>query len=116
MFEAQYLFGGNEVYSPWMSRGGDNMTITADLISKDTSNLEVALYEKNSEDTGDGTAHSGGTLMVTDASGGTPSSKTYTGVKELVRYRIEATGSGTNRVLYRMLTPVWFDAVGATGV
>ena len=32
MFQAQYLFQGQEVYSPWMPRGGDNMRVSADII------------------------------------------------------------------------------------
>lgn len=110
MFEAQYLFGGNSVYSPWMSRGGDNVIITVDVIEQSTSNITIDLFEKNSEDTGDGSAHPSGSFSGT---GVDRFDKEYNGVKELVRYRLTATGSGNNRILFRMLSPVWFDDVTA---
>lgn len=110
MFEAQYLFGGDRVYSPWMSRGADNVVITADVVEDDSSGIVIDLYEKNREDPGPGSAHGDGALTVTSVGRG---DKTYTGVKELYRYRFTAQGSGTNRVLFRMLAPVWFDDVTA---
>lgn len=109
MFEAQYLFTGDEVYSPWMARGGDNVIITVDLISRTGSAaLTISLFDKNSETPGDGGVVSGGNL--TSGGPGTREDKEYNGVLEMVRYKIVAGGSG-DRILFRMLSPVWFDDV-----
>jgi len=56
MFEAQYLLNGDDVYSPWMSRVGDNLLATVDTVGVDGTGtkLEVRVYHKNTEDVGDG--------------------------------------------------------------
>lgn len=119
MFEAQYLFAGDEVFSPWMPRGGDNMIVTVDLIASNSSNVTVEVYQKNSEDTGDGFIHPSenstppGTPTEIDTSTLGPTSETFENVMELVRYKISASGSGTNRILFRMLSIVWYDEVKA---
>ena len=81
MFQAQYLFEGTEVYSPWMPRGGDHMRASVDVIKM----------------TGTGTQ----TLKIQ---------------VRLVRYEFSYNTTGnasTDYVLFRMLDPVWYDAVNA---
>lgn len=119
MFEAQYLFHGDAVFSPWMSRQADNMIATVDLIddSGSSGDIVIEVYQKNSEQTGDGGAHpnedgtSGSPTQLT-TSAVDQKSETFANVMELVRYRIStsATSSG-ERFLFRMLPPVWFDHV-----
>lgn len=109
MFESQYLFGTNSVYSPWMSRSGDNVIVTVDVVENDSSGIVIELFEKNSEDTGPGLAHPDGSFTTTSLRG----DMTYKKVKELVRYKFTAQGTLSNRVLFRMLSPVWFDDVTA---
>lgn len=121
MFEAQYLFGNNTVYSPWMSRSGDNMVVTVDLIAVNGTGMDVTIevYQKNSEQTGDGFAFPNegpGSLTpetVVEDTAGQQESGTFSGVMELVRYKITAGGTGSDYVLFRMLPIVWFDDVKA---
>lgn len=123
MFEAQYLFNDDEVYSPWMPRQGDNMIITVELITNNSSSVTIEVYQKNSEQTGEGFAFpneddGGGTpdpaQTVTESTAGNRESGTYTGVMELVRYKIIGGGSSAgDRILFRMLPIVWFDDVKA---
>ncbi len=111
MFEAQRIFSSEKLFSPWMSRGGDNVIFTADVIyqSDNKPDLSVQLYEKNTEDPGDGTAITGS--ISGDATG--RFFKELKGVKELVRYRftLTSTTAEVDHVLFRMLSPVWFDDV-----
>lgn len=115
MFEAQYIFKGDSVFSPWMARGGDNAIFTADVAGLDgvDSWLEVTAFTKNTEDPGDGTA------LVTGIKGDSigRTNVEYLGLKELVRYQFqvnERSGDGS-RSLFRMLTPVWFNDLDASG-
>ena len=73
----------------------------------------VEVFTKNKEDTSDGTnADSGATtkITLTTATRGTTEwgPSLSPALKELVRYKYTVT---TNWVLFRMLTPVWFNAV-----
>jgi hypothetical protein len=68
-----------------------------------TPGLSTSLLMKNSEDTGDGVIK--GTALETTAVG--RDSKEFTGLDELVRYKFEM--SAGDRVMFRMLSPVWFD-------
>jgi hypothetical protein len=111
MFEAQYLFAGNAVYSPWMARQGDSIRVTLDVVKFNSpSNLTVTLFEKNTETTGDGLAHGGAAITAT-AVGRTTAE--YSAVLELVRYKFSVTGSAGTSALFRMLSPVWWDDVDA---
>lgn len=111
MYEAQYLFGGDAVYSPWMPRRGDNVRITLDLISRTggSSNLRVDVFEKNSEDVGPGTL----TGVEIDTSDIGRTEREHTAMKELVRYRFTGPSTATDYVQFRMISVIWFDAVGA---
>jgi len=107
MFDAQLLFPGAagaalSFYSPWFPRQGDN--------------LRVTVFTKNNEDTGDGSDADAGTSIVASATGRSTAEWTSgtAGLKELVRYKysVQSTGTGaTDWVLFRMLTPVWFNTV-----
>ena len=114
MFSAQYLPSGATVFSPWFERQGDFLRATADLAQLGSgAQLVVEVFTKNKEDTSDGTnADSGATtkITLTTATRGTTDwgPSLSPALKELVRYKYTVT---TNWVLFRMLTPVWFNAV-----
>lgn len=118
MFQGQYLFNGDTVYSPWIPRGGDNLTYSADLIAQNTSELKVEVYTKNPEDIGDGDLITATEGSMTSSGLGPfsetiASTKTATeGIEELVRFKFTPTTSTAGHyVLFRMLDPVWFDSV-----
>lgn len=114
MFESQYLFQGDSVYSPWMSRQGDFMRPifqAASLSANTDAGLEV--FHKNSEDAGPGTLAS--TTKVTASDAGYATAE-FSSLKELVRYKFfctvrKGTSASDQNVLFRTLSPVWFDAV-----
>lgn len=113
MFQAQYMFNGDEVLSPWMARGGNRARFMADLIEAVDARVEVRLYHKNRDETGPGTGVGPTILLGTLGLG----ARTAAGLKEMVRYHIKcASTSGSPQdydyVLFRMLSPVWFDDVG----
>ena len=113
MFQAQYLFKGNAVYSPWMPRQADNITFSAEVVARTSgSSLTVALYEKNKEDTGDGSPVASASFTISSE---TSDSYTASGVKEMIRYKYSAAGTGaSDYVLFRSLDPVWADNVEFT--
>ena len=116
MFDAQLLMSDGVsptvVYSPWMARGADNAVFTVELIAMESGGkITVDVFHKNSEDVGDGTVFSGVSL-VRNSEG--RSSDTWSGLKELVRYRIKCQSDFIDSpawILFRMLSPVWFDDV-----
>ncbi|MCB9915617.1 MAG: hypothetical protein H6828_10785 [Planctomycetes bacterium] len=89
-----------------MPRGGDYMLATVELIAGNGS-ITVNVHTKNREDTGNGTAVSGSL----SPSGVGRDTDEFTSLKELVRYEFVAGGTTSQWVLFRMLEPVWFDAV-----
>jgi hypothetical protein len=100
----QTLNAGDTVYSPWFPQQAENCVFRADLIDTTGSpTLTISIFHKNVEDTGDGSSNSSFAAM---SSAGV-ASKQATGLKQLVRFKYAATGTGT--VLFRMLTPVWYD-------
>ncbi len=109
MFQAQLLLSGQTVYSPWFARGGDYVRVTLDLIaaSSGVDKLKVEVFTKNREEATDG-AVATGTAIDTATVG--RSSTEYSVLKELVRYKFTPGGTGQN-FLFRMLAPVWLDAV-----
>ena len=125
MFESQVIHSGNTVFSPWFPRGGDYLIASADVSDSSSSSptLTIQVFTKNREDTGDGTDASATTGTKIDYTsgatgiqhdewpGGTGASD---GIKELVRYKFSVTGgTASDWFLFRMLPPVWFDAVKA---
>jgi len=121
MFESQKLVAKSAPYrvlSPWFPRGGDNVTLTLDLVELyGNPRLTVRAFTKNSEDPGDGTdADSVTPTMIAAGSPGQVSASWEGKVGELVRYEFEiehedVTGAPGDWVLFRMLPPVWFDDV-----
>ena len=117
MFEAQYLVTddprtGGSVDGPWFRRSADRIRYTLDLVDVTSATLEVALFHKNEEDPGNGSA-TGSAIAFTDTKGRSDAEFT-SGLEELVRYRFTArveTDGDTGYVPFRMLSPVWFDAV-----
>ncbi len=117
MFQGQILNSGSAVYSPWMERAGDYLRATVDLIDLGASGkLRVQVFSKNKSDTTNGTEVNAGTkIELTAASRATEEwgPSTGTGLKELVRYKLtnyETTNTDA-WVLFRMLAPLWFNAV-----
>ena len=111
MFEAQYLFKDDAVYSPWMAREGDTVRGSFDVVELSGVNLEIELVEKNREDTGDGIARA---QKITATTTGIHD-RGWGAVKELVRFRFKAAGGSNNYdyALFRSLTSIWFDSVKA---
>lgn len=120
MFQAQLLMSsaGSVVYSPWFPRQSDNLRAQLEVVAVGSSaTLKVSVLTKNSEETGDGTVISevGGDL---DSGMGVgrhwaefgPSSSP-TGLKELARYKFDPGTTSSGWVLFRMLSPVWFDSM-----
>lgn len=110
------------VYSPWFPRGGDYGIFTVEVASFSASHanfsLSVQMIHKNSDEVGD-TGSGGGTVgsafSVVSTGGPRTSSDITAGFKELVRYKFTlqyiTTGTGTNWAIFRMLPPIWYDAV-----
>lgn len=99
------------LFSPWLNRSADNAVFTYEEIQLGGSStqLEVKVYTKNTEETGDGSARS-----ETFASVGSSSVKTarFNGLEEMVRFRFRVHSGSigeTNFAIYRMLEPTWFD-------
>lgn len=115
MFDGQYLFSGDAVYSPWMQRSADYTRVTLEAIELSAQTVgAVQLFHKNTEDVGPGTAVS--TDLVRALSVGITSGY-YEGLKELVRYRFSCLGPSTDDyMLFRMHSPVWFNAVAVPDV
>ena len=115
MFQGQYLFNGDVVWSPWMKRGGNNIRVTVDLIANTTgTEVQIELFDKKSEDAGDGNPVDASNVIKTSTVG--QSVGAWSGLEDLVRYKISADkagGSDSDYVLFRMLTPVWFESVNA---
>lgn len=121
MFHGQILMtqadgSAVSVYSPWLPRGADYVLATLDLIKAynlgaSIGSLEVRVFHKNAEDAGDGTQV--GTTSISRETAGRTTTE-FGPLKELVRFKftIGAVGaSATGWALFRMLSPVWFDAV-----
>ncbi len=122
MFDSQLLITKSDgsavsVFSPWVSRGGDYVLATLDLVQTNMGSLlgalDVRVFHKNSQDSGDG-SQVGSTPISRDTPGRTTTE--FGPVKELVRYKFTISAIGmeaTGWALFRILSPVWFDAVKA---
>lgn len=124
MFDGQSIqctdTNATTVLSPWFPRGGDYGLFTLEVakMSSTSANLSlsVQMLHKDSSDTGDGTAVGSPWTITGSAADSAPrsTSNITAGFKELVRYKITlqlSTGSGVNWTIFRMLPPVWYDAV-----
>ena len=119
MFEGQYLHQNGEgfsVYSPWFPKGGANAQFTLDLIQAKDTEIGVEVFTKNTEDTGEAPGTAAASLAATNSEDQHQFGTTSANLKELVRYKFTASpksGASPGFVLFRMLAPVWFDAVDA---
>ena len=126
MFDGQLLFPGSVpstgimVYSPWFPRQADHLRVSLEVVQINGATIKVEVFTKNSEDSGDGTnADSAGvpTNITANAVGRTTTewySSGTIGLLEMVRYRFKVTGTSVSDwVLFRMLSPIWFNAVKA---
>ena len=115
MYQAQYLFPREAVYSPWFERVHDNLIAFVDVIALQGMHMDVQLFTKNREDPGDG-AQLGTDKIVADKVGRVH--QEWNGVKELVRFKFIPDGfsTGGDRVMFRMLDAVWVDEVEANEV
>lgn len=102
------LRSGKAVYTDWGPRGDDNARFYVEVLDGDSDSreLNVAVYHKDREVTGDGS--SAGSQAITVSAG-----KGYvevTGLYELVRLRFSITSpSAGNWLRFRVLGVVWFD-------
>lgn len=117
MFQGQILNSGSSVYSPWMDRGGDFLRATVEVIDLGASGkLRVQVYTKNKSDTTNGAEVNSGTKIELTSAGRAVEEwgpGTGIGLKELVRYKFtnyETTNTAA-WVLFRTLSPLWFNAV-----
>ena len=94
-----------------MSREADNVIGILDVIDRASNpSVVVSLVEKNRNESGAGTALTG---TITTTSTGRDV-QTWTGVKELVRYKFKVNALATSAwALFRMLPPIWYDDVEA---
>jgi hypothetical protein len=126
VFDAQLLFPGTvpatgiKVYSPWFPRQADSIRVTLEVVQINGATIVVELFTKKSEDSGDGTiADSAGapTKITANAIGRTTTEWLAAGtitLSEMIRYRFNVTGASVSDwVLFRMLSPVWFNSVKA---
>lgn len=92
------------IYSPWMSRQGDCVRLTVELV--DAVETKVVVQTKNMED-----IDSAATDLANATASSNPVTVRATGVKELVRYKVitnpssEMFGFDTGHV--RCLDPQW---------
>ena len=117
MFNAQILqaeaLTTTAVYGPWMSREGDRLIATLDLIAiTGAGNAQIQVYTKSHEDAGDGSLATGAAIAPILAG---RSSSEFSGLKDLVRYKMQYTGGegSAGFILFRLLPGIWFDAVSA---
>jgi hypothetical protein len=117
MFDAQTVLAVNPtaiaIFSPWFPRGGDNAYFTLEVVAISSANMtvEVEVFHKTREDTGDGTQL--GSAWDRTAVG--REAAEFTGLKEMVRFKYTFTSaSGTQWATFRMLQPVWFDTVATS--
>lgn len=121
MINAQLLTAGCTIYSPWFPRGGDSMIATIDVVAINAAQIVVKVFTKSIDDTGDGHNANTSVSISRTGTGRAPAewlSTPSTGLQELVRYEFTVTedfvpGGDVAWVLFRMLTPVWFDVVAA---
>ena len=112
------------VLSPWFPRGGDYLLYTIDVIKMSSSSsdftLTVSLEDKNSSVAGDGGPVTSSSLAIAgNSSPMRQSEDVATALEELVRYKFTLAFGGasppastvTNWAIFRMLAPVWRDAV-----
>jgi hypothetical protein len=107
------LLKGFTVFTPWFYREADNAVFTYEIIGNpSTLTFTVTVEHKNTEDIGDGGNLSVSWSPASNAAGF--HTATASGLKEMIRFKLTVSGSGTDGVLYRFLEPTWFDQAEGT--
>jgi hypothetical protein len=127
MFDAQILIAPTiaigqvfAIFSPWMSRGGDNATFSFEVFADTLTTgavFKIQVYTKKSEDAGDGigitaaktyTAGTDGLGVFTFESRATDA----VSMDDMVRYRfsIDDSVSAGEFVMFAMHGPAWYDS------
>jgi len=103
-----------ELFGIWIPRKGDNVRFTVEVVQNYFTTLNVELYQKNYDETGNGAA----TSVSVDFDNTTGRAvMELLGSKELLRVKLTMaaaegiTDSEVGTVLLRFLQPVWFEAV-----
>jgi hypothetical protein len=91
-----------------MPRGKDNLIATLEVVDVSGATVEVRVWTKNSQDSGDGD-DAKSAISISSNSVDRRSATWYNACKEWVRYKISVTGSAGDWVLFRMLDAIWFD-------
>jgi len=111
---------GSSVFTPWFPRQADYAVFAYEIILKDASaSIAVAVYHKDSEDSGPGSALTADFNAMNTAAGSSTtvfSLDTATAdssgveLKELVRFRITSENEGTPLPLhYRFFETTWYN-------
>lgn len=102
----------------WSPRRADYVIATVELIAALTASVEVRLFTKNLDFTGNGTNVDVSTLITISSAGRAKAEWgpfTGIGIRELVRYQLKVNPTNPPNAnafaVFRMLTPVWFDEV-----
>lgn len=121
MFDAQLVLAelvapnpDTVLYSPWFSREGDHAFFCLEIVALSEAVVQVEVFTKAAEDPGDGTAVSG---SLSASSVGKTEAE-FGGLEQLVwfKYTVSVDAASLESsawALFRMLPPVWFDAVAA---
>lgn len=135
MHSGKVLMANADVYTPWMSRGGDNAIFTFEtIVANASAALTVRAYHKDPETTGDGAEVSltnqgaaWATIGSSNLTQGTyqVGENGFTGFLEWVRFRITVSNplvdaaegdfnsNEVGIVLYRFLQHLWFNTPNA---
>ncbi len=115
MFEAQLLIedgGSPTIFSPWFPRQADVVRCTVEVVAL-IGDAKAALqaYTKKAEEAGDGAAIN--PTVDLDAVGRI-TFEIEDPILDLVRFKFTGNaGSTGDSMLLRLLSPIWFDAIGA---
>ena len=107
----ELIIEGESVFTEWFSRGADNAYFFCEVVTNTDADVDVDVYHKNVEDSGDGgTAKESFTTLT----GVTIGEKESLGLKELVRFKVTVTnnnpgGGNLARARVRFLSPIWFN-------
>jgi len=115
-------FATEVVWSDWFPRGGDNMIVRAQAIDNNgTVDLDVAVFTKNSDDPGPGSAvKNSSSPVVLSVARATRTvqevivtSSATEGCEEMVRYKLSAASTGEpgadEWVMVRLFPPIFYD-------